>query len=136
MSRAEADSVETARALLKAETEREGGPSFASISRDMGGEPTRQALMDFAKGGTTNARYWKRLLRVLRGESDQPDLAEEAAEALALVREAEQALKRVVQRIQQLPATPDQAAQIAALDDPMPSESQSPAGKRKRGMSG
>lgn len=92
--------------------------------------------MDFAKGGTANARYWKRLLRVLRGESDQPDLAEEAAEALALVREAEKALNRVVQRIQQLPATPDQAAQIAALDAPMPSESQNPGGKRKRGMSG
>jgi hypothetical protein len=104
----------------------------AEMSRLLGGQPSDEALRQFEQGGTRAPRYLARLLRIIEGKDEQPDLVEEAEAALRLVREAEAAMLRVTERLRQMPRAPDVSAAIAAADAPMPTPRTGAKPVRKR----
>lgn len=92
MSRGNPDAV---RAQYIAWAAKHGG--HAAMSRRLGGDPSDEALRQFANKAVRSPRYLDRLLREMEGRSEAPpDLAEEAREALRLIRQGEERLARVV----------------------------------------
>ena len=106
---------------------------YAELSRQLGGTPTAEALRLFADGAVRSPRYLPALLDLLQGRHRAKSLAQEAAEALALIRQGEAALQRVASRLLEL--SDDDRRSIAAADAPMPDaagQDRRPT-KRKRG---
>jgi hypothetical protein len=87
------------RAALCAWAEQHGEGAYAQLSARMGGTPTDEALRQFAKGQTKAPRYAEALADALGGVVTEPDLASEAEQALRLIRQGQDRLARVVERI-------------------------------------
>ncbi len=84
----------------------------------MGGTPTAEALRLFSDGAVRAPRYLPALLDLLQGRGRAKTLAQEAADALALIRQGEAALQRVTSRLAAM--SDDDARSVAAADAPMP----------------
>lgn len=96
MSRADFSGL---RATLKQWVEQYGEGAYGELSSRMGGTPTDEAIRLFAEGKTKAPRFAEQLSKTLGGEVVQLDLHEEAARALRLIREGQEALARVVKRM-------------------------------------
>ena len=93
-----------------------GDGAYRALSDCMGGTPSDEAIRLFAEGKTKAPRFNEKLSAAIGGRTSSPDLAEEAEQALRLIRQGQERLARVVERIRQLPMADDIRATVDAAD--------------------
>lgn len=111
MSRAD---FSTLRADLVRWAAAHGEGAYRALSTRMGGTPSDEALRLFAEGTTKAPRFAEKLAAALGGGVSEPDLAEEAEQALRLIRQGQERLARVVLRLREADHASDEAAALAA----------------------
>jgi hypothetical protein len=102
------------RADLLAYKEKHGDGAYPALSRLLGGKPSDEAIRLFAEGHTKAPRFAEDLANALGGRVTQPDLAEEAEQALRLIRQGQERLERVAQRLRM---SAEVAESVTAADD-------------------